>query len=452
MRQNTSTLEPIIVRSIFDSPKFIRLASLKLDSMDFEDEFCSRVFEIMDNLNRRKKKVTIASVKSFLNDDESLEEFLDFQDGTLDEEEFGQYVDNVHEKATSRFAEVTLDGAIEQIRDQKSEGLKGLTTAIQQANRKIAERAYRGTTLVNNGKKLVTLFFQELTDRASIEGDVKGLKTNFREIDDKMNGLMPGKYIVIAGRPGMGKTTLAINFAESACVAGKRVLVFSQEMPGASLMMRIIARQAQVDVGHLQKAKLSQQEAERVKEAADRISEWDINICDQGGITAEFFATTIEQENDKAPLDLIVLDYLQLCSLAGLDGSTKNDKLGELSKMIKALALNLGVPILVLSQLNRDLEKRPDKRPINADLRDTGAIEQDADIIMFTYRDVVYDPDTRDKNIAEAICTKNRDGEMFTSRIIFEGHLSQFRDIPMLDEPAQDQQQGQEHVSNALLM
>lgn len=434
MHQNTSTLEPIVIRSIFETPKFIRPASLKLDSMDFDDDFCGQVFEIMDSLNRRKKKITVAAVQSYIEDEETLSEFLEFQESTTDEEEFQQYVDSIHEQATKRFAETTLDQAIEQIRNENSDGLKGLTTAIQKANRKIADRAYRGTTLVNDGKKLVEMFFQEMAERASIEGDVKGLQTNFRELDQKLNGLMPGKYICVAGRPGMGKTTLAINFVESVCTAGKRALVFSQEMPGASLMIRIIASQANVDNEKLQKAKLSQQEAERVKEAAQRISEWDLNICDEGGITAETFESTIRQENEKSRLDIVVLDYLQLCSLAGLEGTSKNDKLGELSKLIKSLALNLGIPIVVLSQLNRDLEKRPDKRPINADLRDTGAIEQDADIILFTYRDVVYDPDTREKNIAEIICTKNRDGELFVSKVIFEGQYSRFRNLPAAND------------------
>lgn len=430
IEMNTEKLEPIIVRSILEDPSWMQSAVTKLDHLDFQNEYCAEVFRVMDLIRRSRKKITIKAVAASMEDDEILEAFVESTDVEEDKEAFDEYVGYLHEAATRDFSVTTLENAIEAIDNEPSFTIKALARHVQHANRLIAEKSTRGSAAVHDSKTIVSLFLKKMEEMANIEGDVKGIPTSFEEIDHEINGMLPGKYICIAGRPGMGKTTLALNFLKSICRHGGNGLFFSQEMPADELTMRMVADIADVEAEKINKAKLSKPEAERVKLATEEILNWKIQICDEGGITADFFEATIREAHEREPLSFVGIDYLQLFSLAGLPGDNKSDKLGELSKRIKALSLNLGIPIIVLSQLNRELEKRPDKRPIPSDLRDTGAIEQDADIILFTYRDEVYDPDTADKGIAEIICAKNRNGRMFNSRVFFEGAYFRFRDIP----------------------
>ena len=430
MEMNTEKLEPIIVRSILENPSFMQSAVAKIDHLDFQNEYCGDVFRVMDLMRRSRKKITIKAVAASMEDDEIFEAFVDSTDIEEDREAFDEYVGYLHEAATKDFTIQTLEEAVESIDNDPSFSMKALARHVQHANRLIAEKSTRGSAEIHDSKTIVSLFLKKMEEMASIEGDGKGIPTGFDEIDYEINGMLPGKYICIAGRPGMGKTSLALNFLKSICRNKGNGLFFSQEMPADELTTRMVADIADVEAEKINKAKLSKPEAERVKLATEEILKWKINICDEGGITADFFEAKIREAHEREPLSFVGVDYLQLFSLAGLPGDNKSDKLGELSKRIKALSLNLGIPIIVLSQLNRELEKRPDKRPIPSDLRDTGAIEQDADIILFTYREEVYDPDTLDKGIAEIICAKNRNGRMFNARVFFEGPYFRFRDIP----------------------
>ena len=445
MHHDLSHIEPIIIASLLNNPKWIRIAASKLDPEDFEKGYLGDIFQEMVILHQRKKVPTRAALRACMEDDEILDVVSESAFPEESEEVFRQYVDDLHKAGTLALAEEVLEGAIENIRDGKLGDLDELSKAIRSANSQVSEKTYRGTTTTSKARELVEIFNQDMYERASTDDLIKGVRTGFDDLDVKINGMNPGNYIVIAGRPGMGKTTLAMNIAENVAKKDGNVLIFSQEMPKAQLMRRVVASVATVEQQKIKEARFTQHEAAQIKSATNEIAEWNFIICDEGGLTLQSFETTVIQEHEENPLSCVILDYIQLMSTKGLPGNTRTEKIGEISNSIKRLALNLGIPIIVLSQLNRSLEERQDKRPINSDLRDAGAIEQDADIILFTYRDEVYDPDSPDKGFAEIIISKQRDGELGTIRSIFEGKYSRFRSIPK-SEPNEQIRSGSDQV------
>lgn len=440
MHTNLNQIEPIVIASILKNPKWIRLAAAKLDSEDFEKEYLGDIFHQMLILHKRKKIPTEVAVRACLDDDDIIDLVNETAFPEEDEEVFCQYVDDLHNAGTFSLAEESIEEALEKVRNREFENLNELGLAIRKVNSEVSEKTYRGNTSTSKAKELVEIFSQDMKERASTDDLIKGTRTGFDDLDKAINGMNGGNYIVVAGRPGMGKTTLAMNIAENVARNGGNPLVFSMEMPKSQLMRRFFASMASVETNKIKTAQFSAHEAAAIKQAMEDLSEWDLVISDEGGMTLQQFENTVIQEHEEKPLSCVVLDYIQLMSTQGVEGNTRSEKIGNISNAIKKLALNLNIPIIVLSQLNRDVESRPDKRPMPSDLRDAGAIEQDADIIIFTYRDEVYDPDTPDKGFGEIIIAKQRDGELATIRAIFEGWFSRFRNI--------DKETPQEAVQN----
>jgi replicative DNA helicase len=259
---------------------------------------------------------------------------------------------------------------------------------------------------------------------------ITGVSTGFNDLDDMTSGLQPADLVVIAGRPSMGKTSFAMNIAENVAIKSKLpVAVFSMEMPGESLTMRMISSLGRIDQHRVRTGRLEDQEWPRLTSAVSLLSEAPIYIDDMAALTpTEVRARARRLVREAGGLGLIVIDYLQLMQ-APSEGETRATEISIISRSLKALAKELNCPVIALSQLNRNLEQRPNKRPVMSDLRESGSIEQDADIVIFIYRDEVYNEDSPDKGVAEIIIGKQRNGPIGTVRLTFLGQFTKFENF-----------------------
>ncbi|WP_174875195.1 replicative DNA helicase [Vogesella oryzae] len=258
--------------------------------------------------------------------------------------------------------------------------------------------------------------------------EVTGVPTGFTDLDAKTSGLQPGDLIIVAGRPSMGKTAFSMNIAEHVAVeAHLPVAVFSMEMGGAQLVMRMLGSVGRLDQHVLRTGKLGDEDWQKLTYAIGKLSEAPMYIDETPGLTALELRARARRlaRQHGGKLGLIVIDYLQLMSGSGR-GDNRTAELGEISRGLKGLAKELQVPVIALSQLSRAVEQRTDKRPMMSDLRESGAIEQDADLIIFMYRDEYYNPDTPDKGLAEAIIGKHRNGPVGRVRLAFIGMYAKF--------------------------
>lgn len=257
-----------------------------------------------------------------------------------------------------------------------------------------------------------------------LAGEAVGIKTGLTDLDRTLSGgLQPGDLLLVAGRPSMGKTSLGVQFAQHCALDGGVALVLSMEMTDAQVGSRMIAAQGQVPLDAVLHGRLQDDEADRVQAAIARLSEARVVIDDQPALTVMEARAKARSCRRRHGLDLVVIDYLQL--MQG-DGDNRNSQLEEISRGLKALAKELRVPVVALSQLSRKCEDRPNKRPLMSDLRDSGALEQDADVILFVYRDEVYNEDSPDRGTAEILIRKNRQGAPGMVRLTWRGQFTRF--------------------------
>lgn len=261
----------------------------------------------------------------------------------------------------------------------------------------------------------------EMQDR--MEGRSNVPSVGIRPIDELANILVPGNLVVIAARPSMGKTAFALAISEKVASVGKSVLFCSQEMGGVSLVQRLIASIGKVSLGSLINASLNAEQMDRLTVATERLNAEKIIIDEQAALSLAEIRTKARQTKRKHGLDLIVVDYLQL--MVG-EGEIRHEEIAAISRGLKKLAMDMRVPVIALSQLNRGLEARADKRPVMSDLRESGQIEQDADVILMLYRDEIYDENSPNKGIAEILCRKNRQGKLGTAYMTFLGEFCAF--------------------------
>jgi replicative DNA helicase len=253
-----------------------------------------------------------------------------------------------------------------------------------------------------------------------------GVPTGFKDLDDMTSGLQAGDLVIVAGRPSMGKTSLAMNIAESAALGSKLpVAIFSMEMPGEQLAMRMMASLGRINAHKVRTGKLEDDDWPRLTHAIGLLAEAPMFIDDTPALTPLELRTRARRLKREHGLGLIVVDYLQLME-APESGENRATEISGITRSLKGLAKELGVPVVALSQLNRSLEQRPNKRPVMSDLRESGAIEQDADVIFFIYRDEVYNEDSQDKGTAEIIIGKQRNGPTGKVKLTFLGEYTRF--------------------------
>jgi replicative DNA helicase len=302
---------------------------------------------------------------------------------------------------------------------------------LDMAESKVFEIAEKRTGK-DEGPKNVEAVLTKTIDRLEVlvksNKEVTGVSTGYTDLDKKTSGLQPSDLIIVAARPSMGKTTFAMNLCENAMLLEEKpVLVFSLEMPSEQIMMRMLASLSRVDQTKIRTAQLDDEDWARMSNTMAMLKDKDnLFIDDSSGLTPMDVRTRARKlAREKGGISLIMIDYLQLMQVPGLSDN-RTLEIAEISRSLKSLAKELEVPVVALSQLNRSLEQRSDKRPINSDLRESGSIEQDADLIMFIYRDEVYNEQSTDQGVAEIIIGKQRNGPIGTSRLTFQGQFSRF--------------------------
>jgi len=302
---------------------------------------------------------------------------------------------------------------------------KSLLDEAEQRVFKIAEQGARQQAF-KPIKQLLKDSLDQIQRLAETDGNITGTATGYTELDEKTSGLNEGDLIIVAGRPAMGKTTFSMNIAEHVALNEKPVVIFSMEMPAEQLILRMFASNGRVPLSDIRTGKIRDEDWPRVAMAVKAFSKTKLFIDDTAGQSpTEIRAKTRRLAREHGQLGVIVIDYLQLMQ-TGTKSDNRAAEISEISRSLKGLAKELKCPVIALSQLNRSLEQRPNKRPIMSDLRESGAIEQDADIIIFIYRDEVYDEDSPDKGQAEVIIGKQRNGPIGTVRLTFHGKYTRF--------------------------
>jgi len=290
----------------------------------------------------------------------------------------------------------------------------------------IAERGSRGRA----GFKSLKQILPEAVDRIDVlhqsDGDITGIPSGYTKFDELTAGLQPGDLIIVAGRPSMGKTALAVNIAENAAIGTKvPTAIFSMEMPSQQLAFRMISSLGRVDQSHLRTGRFPDEDWSRINTAVQLMSDAPLFIDDTPGLSPTEIRARARRLQREHGLGLIVVDYLQLMQVPG-NKENRATEISEISRNLKSLAKELSLPIIALSQLNRSVEQRTDKRPVMSDLRESGAIEQDADMIVFIYREEVYNKETPRKGIADVTIAKQRNGPIGDFPLTFVGRYTKF--------------------------
>jgi replicative DNA helicase len=303
----------------------------------------------------------------------------------------------------------------------------------------LLDRAARGLTEMREGREtseweqvslIVDKELERLEELSKRPEGVTGVPSGFTDLDNVLAGLQRSDLVILAARPSMGKTALALNFAQNAALDGGAVVaIFSLEMSRGQLVTRMLCAEARVDASKVRTGRLDDADWEAFIEASDVLRRARIHIVDSPGLSiGEVTVRARRLHQEKGPIDLVVIDYLQL--MQGDDPKARREQqISGISRGLKALAKELNAPVVALSQLNRGVESRQEKRPMLSDLRESGAIEQDADVIMFIYRDEYYNPESPDKGLAEVIVAKHRNGPTGTVKLVFQGRHTRFDDL-----------------------
>ncbi|MBL8297304.1 MAG: replicative DNA helicase [Rhodanobacteraceae bacterium] len=336
------------------------------------------------------------------------------------------YCDIVREKSVLR---QLIDAGTEIVSDgfaPEGRSTQEILEGAEQRVFRIAEAGARGRQGFVPMRTAVKDAFAILHHRFENRGTVTGIPTGFTDLDEMTAGLQPSDLIIVAARPAMGKTAFSLNMAEYAAMKTKRaVAVFSMEMSASQLAFRLISSVGRINQQHLRNGDIQEEEWPRVTSAITLLSEAKIFIDDTPALSPGELRARCRRLKREHDLGLIVIDYLQLMQVPG-NKENRATEISEISRSLKALAKELNVPVIALSQLNRSLEQRQDKRPVMADLRESGAIEQDADVIMFIYRDDYYNQDSPDKGLAEIIIGKQRSGPTGSIKLTFLGQYTKF--------------------------
>lgn len=402
-----------------------------------------KIFRAISRLLADNKSVDIITVSEFLEAHQELDnvgglgQLALLAKNTPSTANIVHYAGIVREQATLRGLFQASNQTALAVREREGRSAKELLDEAQGRLMALSESAARGgdgpqhvAPVVDN----VLDHIDELANRAQ-QSDVTGLATGFHDLDRLTTGFHPGELIIVAARPAMGKTAFALNIAEHvALTRGGRVLFFSLEMANNQLGIRLLASVSRLNQQRVKIARLYDAEWPRLVTAAEKLRGSQIYLDEQGAMTPnDLRARARRLHRETGGLDVIIVDYLQLMQ-GDRRGDNRAYELAEISRGLKLLAKELHIPIIALSQLNRALEQRPNKRPIMSDLRDSGGIEQDADMILFIYRDEVYNEDSPDKGLAEIIIGKQRNGPTGTVHTVFRGELTRFENRD-LSEP-----------------
>jgi replicative DNA helicase len=406
----------------------------RLDARDFYRQDHRRIFTAIQLLSETNDPFDVVTLSEWLTNRKELAEaggltYLgELAKNTPSAANVRAYADIVRERALLR----ELISAATAIADAafNPEG-RTASEVVDQAERLVFDIAERGSRNAR-GFASVKEVLVEVVDRIDMlfhrDSPVTGLASGFVDLDRRTAGLQQGDLIIVAGRPSMGKTALAMNLVEHAAIKERvSVAVFSMEMPAEQLTMRMVSSLGRIDQQRVRTGKLDDDDWPRFTSAVSMLSETRIFIDDTPALTPSELRARCRRLKREHDLGLVVVDYLQLMQVPGTK-ENRATEISEISRGLKALSKELRVPVVALSQLNRSLEQRPNKRPVMSDLRESGAIEQDADVILFIYRDEVYNEDSPDKGKAEIIIGKQRNGPIGMVTLTFLTHITKFED------------------------
>ncbi|MCX7970890.1 MAG: replicative DNA helicase [Negativicutes bacterium] len=403
---------------------------------DFYSHQHQVIFTAMTKLYRGKKPVDIVTLTAQLKDDGNLDGIggipylTAVSDAVTTAANLAYYAKIVEEKSLLR---QLIRAATEAARlgYEAGDDVSEIIDRSEQLILRVAEK--RKSQEFVPTIEIMMRAFERLETLHASQGKVTGIATGFTDFDRLLSGLQPSDLIILAARPSMGKTALALNIAQHAAVRGKKaVAIFSLEMSKEQLAQRMLCAEAGIDSQRLRSGMMQDEDWQKLVAAADRLSQSPIFIDDTGGIgVMEMRAKARRLKAAKGKgLDLIIVDYLQLMQgSAGRGEINRQEQIAEISRSLKGLARELDVPVLALSQLSRQVEHRTNKRPMLSDLRESGALEQDADIVMFLYRDDYYNPETENKDITELIIAKHRNGPTDVVKLFFQKPTTRFRNI-----------------------
>lgn len=413
-----------------------RVVEVGIEPRDFYHEAHQKIFEVLLGLSARAQALDLITLSAALRDRGWYEVIggqallTSLVEDTFAISNVSYYARIIRDKALLR----RMIGAAGEIARDAFEGVEDVDAFLDEAEKKVFSVSdVKLTKSFASMQEILVNNMHIIEEAASKSGLVTGLPTGFNDLDALTSGLHPGQLIVIGGRPAMGKSSLVISAAQNASIDHKAVVaIFSLEMSKEELGMRMLSSMARIDSKRLKLGRLVDRDWKRLADAADKLSKAKIHIDDSGDLTVmDMRARCRRLQSVEKRLDLVVVDYLQLMKgskSASKEGSRERE-ISEISRNLKSLAKELKVPIIALSQLSRGLESRPDKRPMLSDLRESGAIEQDADIVGFVYRDEVYNKETEDRGIAELIIAKHRAGETATIRLAWMGEFTLFGNL-----------------------
>lgn len=411
----------------------ISLALEVLKPEDFYREDNKLIFEAVLNLYNRAQPVDIITLKTELQSMKQLEavgglEYIaELPDKVPTTANVEQYIKIVEEKSALRALIKTANDLINLGYDQTQEVEDILDTAEKRIFDVIQNRNQKGYSAI---KDILVDSFTELEQLYNQKQHITGTPTGFADLDYITAGLHPSDLVIVAARPAMGKSAFALNIATNAAVrANTGVAIFSLEMSKEQMTNRILCSEAMVDSNKVRTGKIEDDDWTKLAEASGSLSTSQIFIDDTPGISVMEIRAKCRKLKLEKNIGLVVIDYIQLVQGSNKKNSSREQEISEISRSLKILAKEIGVPVIALSQLSRSVEQRPDHRPMLSDLRESGAIEQDADIVMFLYRDDYYNEDSEKKNIAEVILAKHRAGSTGTVELAWLGNYTKFANL-----------------------
>lgn len=421
---------------LLDAQAYDQISDLKLDASEFYHPKYGILFEAVKDMIHTRRPVDYVTLNSYLSSRGKLEEIggqtfiLEITEDQVSSVNIRHYAQTVKDKASIR----------QIVRTARKVAEMGLTYSGDASDfiQEVESSFFKLTNDAKTGQltKLNVCLkdnIKELEDTSRKAGEIQGIPTGYKSLDSILLGMQAGQLIILAARPAMGKTALALNIAQNACAFTKLpVAIFSLEMMKKELSMRLLTQKAKVDAKKIKLKNFDDTDLRKISMGIQALSELPIYIDDNGAITILDIQSQCRKIKAEQGLGLIVIDYLQLMN-SHTKTTSREQQISEISRGLKSMAKELDCPVIALSQLNRSVESRPNKRPNVSDLRESGAIEQDADIVMFVYRDDYYNPDSKEPGIAEIIVGKNRAGSVDTAKLSFVGAHTSFENLAYED-------------------
>ena len=440
---NSTEAEISVLGAMLQDSTAVLRAAEQLVPEDFYHPEHKEIFTVMADMNRRQTAIDLVTVQTELSNKGSLDgvggikylmKIIRDVPTTANVQE---YINIVREKSTLRKLIAASQGIMKDCYGQNKE-LQEVLSGAEKSIFDIVMNRQGGEELRPVGEAL-EVAYQKIEELAKLKGELAGVPTGFIDLDSMLTGLHPGELIIVGARPAMGKTSFAMNIAEHAALnKGKTTAIFTLEMPREQIAMRMLCSDARVDMQRVRKGTLHDDDWIRLAKTLGPLSASHIYIDDTAGLSPTQLRSRCRRlMMDTGKLDLVVIDYLGLMRSDGR-AESRNMEVSEISRALKSIALELKIPIVACAQLSRANKDRIDKRPVLSDLRDSGSIEQDADVVMFLHREEYYNKDTEDKNIGEVIVSKQRSGPLGTVKLAWLSEFTTFANLARENGPGGD--------------